>query len=79
MIRTVLLLIALVNQFLVIFGKSPLPIDSFLIENVVAVLFTVITTITAWFKNNYVTKNGMEQRKILIERGLTKKGKHKRK
>ncbi len=73
-----MLLLALVNQFLVIYGKSPLPIDSLLAEHVVSGLFTVVTTLTAWFKNNYVTKTGMKQRKTLIEKGLTKKKKRRK-
>jgi SPP1 family holin len=77
-IRTIMLLLALLNQFLVIYGKSPLPIDSLMIEHVVSGLFTVVTTLIAWFKNNYVTKTGMKQRSVLIEKGLTKKKKPKR-
>lgn len=77
-IRTVLLFIALVNQFLVMFGKPVLPIDSELIEQVISGLFTIVTTLIAWFKNNYVTKTGKQQKSILLEKGLTAKRKQKR-
>ncbi|RKQ37304.1 phage holin [Oceanobacillus halophilus] len=72
-IRTAALVIALTNQFLVMFGKSPLPIDSELIEQIVSSIFTVVTSLAAWFKNNYVTKNGKKQKEILEQNGLTKK------
>nr|WP_239544063.1 phage holin [Virgibacillus halotolerans] len=78
-IRTVLLFIALLNQFLVMFGKSPIPIDSELIEQFVSGLFTIIATLIAWFKNNYVTKTGHQQKEILLEKGLTAKRKRKNK
>lgn len=76
-IRTVLLFLALLNQFLVMFGKSPLPIDSELIEQFLSGLFTIITTLIAWFKNNYVTKTGHKQKEILLEKGLTAMKKRK--
>ncbi|WP_099157869.1 phage holin [Virgibacillus ndiopensis] len=71
-VRTAALLLALVNQMLVIYGKSPLPIDSELIEQFVASLFTIISAVVAWFKNNYVTKTGEKQRELLQKNGLTK-------
>ncbi|RLL45154.1 phage holin [Oceanobacillus piezotolerans] len=70
-IRTIVLMIALINQFLVIFGKSPLPIDSALVEQLVSTLFTLIMSLHAWFKNNYLTSKGRKQREILEKHGLT--------
>lgn len=66
-IRTGVLLLALVNQFLVMFGKSPLPIDSEVLEQAVSFIFTLVTSVVAWFKNNYVTKTGMKQKEIILE------------
>ncbi|MGM8364320.1 phage holin [Virgibacillus sp. W0181] len=77
-IRTVTLILALINQFFVTIGKSPLPIDSELVEQLTAMFFTATTSITAWYKNNYVTKTGLKQQKVLCENGLTK-GKEKKK
>ncbi|WP_373284310.1 phage holin [Virgibacillus oceani] len=71
-IRTAALLFALVNQVLVIYGKSPLPIDSEVVEQFAASLITIITAVIAWFKNNYVTKTGAKQRELLQINGLTK-------
>ncbi|MCY1094003.1 MULTISPECIES: phage holin [Bacillus] len=78
-IRTVLLLIALINQFLVMFGKTPLPLDEESVNNLadvlyvaVSTLFTTFMTLVAWFKNNYVTSKGQKQKEVLKQRGLSK-------
>ncbi|WP_426578863.1 phage holin (plasmid) [Bacillus altitudinis] len=78
-IRTVLLLIAFINQTLAMFGKPVLPItddqvttlaDSLYLAGSTA--FLLITTIVAWFKNNYVTEKGKKQKEILKQKGLSK-------
>ncbi|RKE76713.1 phage holin [Bacillus safensis] len=78
-IRTVLLLIALINQFLVMFGKTPLPLDEESVNNLadvlyvaVSTIFTTFMTLVAWFKNNYVTDKGKLQKEVLKQKGLTK-------
>ncbi len=78
-IRTVLLLIALINQILVMFGKTPLPLDEESVNNLADVLyvafstlFTTVMTLITWFKNNYVTSKGQKQKEILKQKGLTK-------
>ncbi len=78
-IRTAALLLALTNQILVLAGKSPLPIDSELLNQLIAVLFTTITSVIAWFKNNYVTKTGKKQKKVLLEKGLAGKRRRRQK
>ncbi|GIO25962.1 phage holin [Ornithinibacillus bavariensis] len=78
-VRTSILFVAIINQILVIFGKSPLPIDSELLEQVVSSLFTIITALITWFKNNYITKRGIEQRDALREKGLIKTKERKQK
>lgn len=72
-IRTAALFLALINQVLVIYGKSPLPISSELLEEMIAAVFTTVTAIIAWFKNNYVTEIGRKQREIIEQNGLAKK------
>jgi SPP1 family holin len=71
-VRTSILFVALLNQLLVIFGKSPLPIENELLEQTVSSLFTIITALISWFKNNYITKRGIKQRDTLREKGLIK-------
>jgi SPP1 family holin len=50
--RTIILIIALVNQVLVAYGKSPLPIEDAQIEMLVSVTATVVISIATWWKNN---------------------------
>ncbi|XGA32992.1 phage holin [Virgibacillus sp. CBA3643] len=64
-------MVALVNQILVLFDKSPLPFDSVFVEQLLSVLFTIVASLVAWFKNNYVTKKGHRQKEALLEKGLT--------
>lgn len=51
-IRTVLLIVALINNFLTISGHSIMPFDDEEITQVVSALFTGVTSIMAWWKNN---------------------------
>lgn len=55
--RTICLIVALANQLLAIFGKSPLPIDDATIELMVSTIATLIFSIIAWWKNNDFTYN----------------------
>ncbi|WP_369546162.1 phage holin [Bacillus velezensis] len=78
-VRTVLLLIALINQTMLMFGKSPLDITEGQVNQLADALytagslfFTIGTTVAAWFKNNYVTEKGHKQRAILKQHNLTK-------
>ncbi|MCY7680131.1 phage holin [Bacillus pumilus] len=78
-IRTVLLLIALINQTLIMFGKPVLPISEDQVTSLAetlylagSMIFTIVTTLMAWFKNNYVTSRGKAQKEALKQRGLSK-------
>ncbi|NPC93632.1 phage holin [Bacillus sp. WMMC1349] len=78
-IRTVLLFIALVNQTLMMFGKGALPISEDQVNTVADALylvgstvFTIVTAVVAWYKNNYVTEKGKKQKEVLKQNGLTK-------
>ncbi|MEC1262489.1 phage holin [Bacillus swezeyi] len=78
-VRTVLLFIALVNQTLMMCGKSVLPISEDQINTLADALymagsaaFTIVTSLIAWFKNNYVTEKGKQQKDVLQQKGLTK-------
>ncbi len=55
LIRTVILLLALVNQVLSICGVSPIPIDNDTATNIISTLWTVIASVLAWWKNNSFT------------------------
>ncbi|CAN2253302.1 phage holin [Bacillus vallismortis] len=78
-IRTVLLLVAFINQTMLMFGKSPLDIQEEQVNQLadalytaVSLIFTIGTALAAWFKNNYVTEKGKKQRDLLKENNLTK-------
>ena len=53
--RIICLLLALVNQVLVMFGKSPLPIEDEVIEMAVSTIWTIASAAWAWWKNNSFT------------------------
>lgn len=78
-IRLVLLLFALINQTLIVLGLPVVPIEEGQITSLIdaiylvgSILFTIVTALIAWFKNNYVTKKGMKQKEVLQENNLTK-------
>ncbi|NOL32127.1 phage holin [Bacillus altitudinis] len=78
-VRTVLLFIALINQALILFGKPILPISEDQVTSLAetlylagSMIFTIVTTLVAWFKNNYVTDKGKLQKEVLKQKGLTK-------
>ena len=54
--RTIILALALINQALAAFGKSPLNIADDAIATVVSLLFTITATTVAWWKNNSFTQ-----------------------
>lgn len=59
-IRTIVLVIALVNQALTILGKSPLPWTNEEIEQAVTIALTILASIAAWWKNNSFTSAAKE-------------------
>lgn len=78
-IRTVLLFMALINQALILFGKPILPISEDQVTSLTetlylafSMIFTIVTTLVAWFKNNYVTDKGKLQKEVLKQKGLSK-------
>ena len=64
-IRTICVVIALANQFLAIFGKSPLPIDDATVELLVSTIATAVFALISWWKNNDFTLNARRAGKYL--------------
>mgnify|MGYP000501970418 CR=1 FL=1 len=58
--RTAVLLLALTNQLLSAMGKSPLPIESTTVEQLVTAGITSIAALIAWWKNNSFTPAALE-------------------
>lgn len=71
-IRTVVLVVALINQLLVSFGYSPLPIDDSNAELIVSTIFTAVAALVTWWKNNSFTRKARQADKLARERGLKK-------
>ena len=57
--RTAVLLLALANQMLSAMGKSPLPIESTTVEQLVTAGITTVAALIAWWKNNSFTKEAI--------------------
>lgn len=57
--RTAVLLLALTNQILSAMGKSPLPIESTTVEQLVTAGITTIAALVAWWNNNSFTKEAI--------------------
>lgn len=56
-IRTVCLLLAIINSGLQLFGKSPITfITDDMVGEIVSYIFVVATAAVAWWKNNSFTK-----------------------
>ena len=65
LIRTILLVLALINQVLAVFGKSPIPIDDDTVTNLISTVWTVIASLIAWWKNNSFTDKAIKADKML--------------
>ena len=63
--RTVLIIIALINQGLVIAGKNPLPFEDEQIAQVISFGFTSVTALVAWWKNNNFSREAKEAQHYL--------------
>lgn len=59
-IRTIVLLIALINQVLTVFNLNPLPFSNEEIYTFVSTVLMVVASIWAWWKNNSITKNAIK-------------------
>lgn len=58
--RTIILILALINQFLAIKGMSPFIVDNTELSEFIAFIFTFVASITAWWKNNSFTKEAIQ-------------------
>lgn len=59
-IRTVVLIVALINQGLTMSGHSLLPISDEQISDIITLSFTIGASLWAWWKNNSFTKKAIE-------------------
>ena len=59
-IRTAVLVIALINQILAICGKDTLPLYESDIVQIITLVATIASSLWAWWKNNSFTQNAIE-------------------
>lgn len=71
-IRTCVLVVALINQVLTMTGRSVLPFDEQQITDGLSMLFTVAAALWAWWKNNSFTSEAKEADVYLKERKAEK-------
>ena len=55
-IRTIVLILALANQVLAIYGKDKIPVTEDEVYQLVTLIVTIGSAIWAWWKNNSFTK-----------------------
>lgn len=67
-IRSVCLALALVNQLLVCFDYSPLPIADEQITTLLSTAITIGVSVWAWWKNNSFTVAAIEGDKVMHEK-----------
>ncbi|MTD40419.1 phage holin [Erwinia sp. CPCC 100877] len=65
--RTIILLLALLNQLLAILGKGTLDIVEDTVYQVVSLLFTIISAVISWWKNNSFTSAAIQADDFLKE------------
>ena len=58
--RTVVLILALVNQVLSVLGYKIIPIEDGQINDFVTISFTIGSALAAWWKNNSFTEAAIE-------------------
>ncbi len=64
-VRTVILIVALINQALAVSGHSLIPITDEEINEILTLLITVGASLWAWWKNNSFTQNAIRTDKVL--------------
>ena len=58
-VRTVLLVLALINQLLTASGHAVLPIEDAQVEALISTAITVAMSVWAWWKNNSFTQSAI--------------------
>lgn len=58
-IRTIILIVALINQVLTACGKNPLPFSDDTLYEAITLIVTIGASIWAWWKNNSFTQNAI--------------------
>lgn len=70
--RTIILVLALINQVLVITGNSVLPIQDEQVELLVSTAWTVVASLISWWKNNSFTTPAIKADEVLKQEKASK-------
>lgn len=71
--RTIVLVLALINQGLVMAGKNTLPFQEEEMTQFISFVFTTATALAAWWKNNDFTNEAKTATKIMQNQKLANK------
>lgn len=71
-VRTAVLLAALINQALVIFGVTEKETDIDTVTQYVSLAFTAVTSVWTWWKNNSFTSNAQKADETRIANAQSK-------
>ena len=66
--RTIVLFLALLNQILTAFGYNVIDISDETVNTLISTIFTVISAIVAFWKNNSFTPEAIEADQFMKER-----------
>ena len=66
-IRTVVLLLALINNTLTMTGHSVLPVTDEQVSELLSLLFTIGAALWAWWKNNSFTPAAIQADEVLAD------------
>ena len=65
--RTIILVLALVNQILTATGHGVINISDESINTLISTGFTIVTAIIAWWKNNSFTQSALKADEVMRE------------
>ncbi len=65
--RTIILVLALINQLLTATGHSVINISDESISTLISTGFTIVTAIVAWWKNNSFTQSALKADEVMRE------------
>lgn len=65
--RTIILVLALVNQILTATGHSVINISDESINTLISTGFTIVTAVIAWWKNNSFTQSALKADEVMRE------------
>lgn len=65
--RTIILVLALLNQILTATGHSVINISDESVNTLISTGFTIVTAIVAWWKNNSFTQSALKADEVMRE------------